>query len=173
MSDIPLTIPLITSAMADLLGAVFPEDLGSIYNNPRQGQGNLPAWYINYIPQSGPVKDMNTRYWRNFGIDLVYINDYNLPDLYDEYAAKAELLDQFAELFNYFYTDSAGERKSVILRTYDRNWTIDLQALHYKFNLKIRANLDLDDAPFMQEIYELHEHVIEPEEWRIPDGEEN
>ena len=79
------------------------------------------------------------------------MEDYNLPDLQQRYLAMAEALDLSMEIFP--YTDGSGEG-SVLLRTYDRKWNIDLDALHYKFELPDPK------APSMQRIAEYDAEVI-------------
>ena len=72
------------------------------------------------------------------GIDLVYLLEYNLPNLQQLYQAAGEQLDLLMETFPY----SDGETKgTALLRTYDREWNIDLDELHYRFELRERVSL--------------------------------
>ena len=57
---------------------------------------------------------------RTIGLDLTYLEDYNLPNMQQLYEAAAEALDQVLETFP--YSDGG---PSTLLRTYDREWKID------------------------------------------------
>ena len=67
--------------------------------------------------------------------------DYNLPDLQQKYQQAAETLDLRMETFPYSDgTDTA------LLRTHDREWRIDLDALHYKFELRVWVTIPEDSV---------------------------
>ena len=70
--------------------------------------------------------------------------DYNLPNMQQLYQAAAEALDLVMETFP--YTDGTTEGTS-LLRTYEREWRIDLDALHYKFELQVWVELPEDFNP--------------------------
>ena len=60
------------------------------------------------------------------------------------YQAAAEALDLVMETFP--YTDGTTE-ETTLLRTYDREWRIDLDALHYKFELQVWVELPEENTP--------------------------
>ena len=64
--------------------------------------------------------------------------DYNLPNMQQLYQTAAETIDLAMETFP--YTDETTEEET-LLRTYDREWRIDLDAMHYKFELKVWVEL--------------------------------
>ena len=76
----------------------------------------------------------NGRWLRQIGLDLTYLVDYNLPNMQQLYQAAAEALDLVMETFP--YTDGTSEG-TTLLRTYNREWRIDLDAMHYKFELQV------------------------------------
>lgn len=82
------------------------------------------------------------RWLRRIGLDLTYLEDYNLTDLQRRYQKAAEALDLVLETFP--YTDGAD---TTLLRTYDREWRIDADALHYKFELRAFVSLPEAFAP--------------------------
>ena len=93
------------------------------------------------------------RFLREIGIDLTYLEDYNLPDLQRRYTTAAEALDMVMETF--LYTDGTN---TGLVRTYDREATIDLDALHYIFELRVFVFPDKDSVK-MRRIDELNEEV--------------
>jgi len=147
-----ISLSLITSALADFLAYYFPGV--PVYNNPNQQSTELPAWFINFMPGSEIKKQIGNRYLRSLRVDLVYLDEYNLPDLYDRYLSVAETLDEKLELFAYDF-----EGKKYVMRTQDRNWRVSLADLHYEFNLNIRTSLSNPPNPFMQTIDSLNQKI--------------
>ena len=82
------------------------------------------------------------RWLRTIGLDITYLEDYNLPNLQQLYQRVAEVLDLVMETFP--YSDGTD---ATLLRTYDREWNIDLDALHYKFELRVWVKLPEDFNP--------------------------
>ncbi|MDR0905763.1 MAG: hypothetical protein LBN00_06275 [Oscillospiraceae bacterium] len=103
---------------------------------------------------------------RTLNFDLVYLEDFDLVDLYDRYQAAAEVLDDGLELFKFPYTTEnaiTGEtvENFAFIRTYDRDWSIDLGALHYKFRVELEVSRELPPIPKMLEIQSLTETIKE------------
>lgn len=147
------TIIGVIQSIASYLKDNFPDV--SIYNNPTQQEVNLPCWFINLIPYSGTVKELSNRYVRTFSFDLVYKHQYNETDLYDNYLSVADKIDELLYI-NYKYND-----EEYTIRTYNRNISIGLDALHYKFMIKVRVSKDEVETPFMKIIEELNIYVEE------------
>ena len=82
------------------------------------------------------------RWLRRIGLDLTYLEDCTLPNLQQRYQSAAEALDLVLETFPY-----SGGTSSTLLRTYDREWRIDADALHYKFELRAFVSLPEAFAP--------------------------
>ena len=116
-------------SLADYLAPHFPGV--SFYEDPNQQGGRPPMMFLQQryariaLTPSG-------RYLRTVGLDLTYLADCNRPDLQRVYQQAAEVLDENLETFPY----SDGENTGLV-RTYDRDWRIDLDALHYKFELRV------------------------------------
>ena len=78
-------------------------------------------------------------YWRRIlGVDLVYLLDYNLPNLQQLYQQAGETLDLLMETFPYSDGKTGG---TVLVRTHERGWNIDLDELHYRFELRERVKI--------------------------------
>lgn len=90
------------------------------------------------------------RYLRTIRLDLTYLEDYNLPNLQELYQNTAEALDLVMDSFIYQYEED-GLIKINKMQTYDREWNIDLDALHYKFELRVMVDIE-DDGVLMQEL---------------------
>lgn len=121
---------MIAESLAMHLADVLPGV--TFYEDPNQQETVTPCCFLQQRYASIDNKLVD-RYLRTIGLDLTYLEDYNLPDLQRRYQAAAEKLDGVMETFHLL--ESGGD--ATLIRTYERNWTIDLDALHYKFELRI------------------------------------
>lgn len=128
------TLKTVARSLADYLAPALPGC--TFYEDPNQQDSNMPCAFLQQR-YANTVLQTGGRWLRTVGLDLTYLEDYNLPDLQQRYQRAAEALDLALETFP--YQDGAGG--STLLRTYDRDWTIDLDALHYKFELRILVSL--------------------------------
>lgn len=135
------TITTLASSLAAYLSPSFPGV--SFYEDPNQQGTKAPCLFLqqryNY-----PKLRQDGRRLLQIGLDLTYLVDYNLPNLQRLYLAAAETLDQLMETFP--YSDGTTEG-TTLLRTYDREWRIDLDALHYKFELKVWVTMPEGQNP--------------------------
>lgn len=123
------TIGNIARSLADYLAPIFPEV--TFFEDPNQQGTTIPAMFLQQRYASIDRK-IGQRFFRKIGLDLTYLEDYNLPNMHQKYLAAAEKLDMALGSFPY----TEGEESAVIL-TYDRTWTLDLDALHYKFEIRV------------------------------------
>ena len=77
-------------------------------------------------------KKPSGRYLRTVGLDLTYLEEYSRPDMQRVYQQAAEVLDEVLETFPYSDGEDTG-----LVRAYGREWRIDLDAMHYKFELRV------------------------------------
>lgn len=127
------TITTIAQSLADYLAPVLPGV--TMFEDPNQQGTTTPAMFLqqrySYIQ-----KQTDGYYIRRIGLDLTYLEDYNLPDLHQKYLLVAEALDLVMDTFP--YSDGSAS-KTTRVRAYDREWRVDLDALHYKFELRERV----------------------------------
>ena len=113
----------------------------TFYEDANQQDTDLPCAFLQQT-YARIDNRVGRRYLRHIGLDLTYLVDYNLPNMQQLYNAAAEKLDEVMELFD--YTDGTDTAK---LHTYDRNWTIDNDALHYKFELRVWCEVEEKFVP--------------------------
>lgn len=147
-----LTVNTIALSLANYLKPLLPSVM--FLQNPSQQGAKMPCMFLqqrySYVTiQTGGY------YLRRIGLDLTYLEDYNLPDLQILYQTAAETLDLVMETFP--YNDGTNEGTTLI-RTHDREWRIDLDALHYKFEIQERVSIPKEYVK-MQTIQELNEEV--------------
>lgn len=127
------TISEVAQSLAAYLQPYFPDV--SIQQNPSQQNADPPCMFLQQRYSYIKIK-MSGRWLRQIGLDLTYLVDYNLPNLQELYQAAAEQLDLLMETFP--YSDGTTEG-TALLRTYEREWRIDQDAMHYKFELQVWA----------------------------------
>ena len=140
------TIQTIARSLADYLAPHLPGV--SFYEDPNQQGSGMPCAFLQ---QRFSYLTLRTggQWHRRIGLDLTYLEDYNLPDLQRRYQRAAEALDLVLETFPY-----SDGKDTTLLRTYDREWRIDADALHYKFELRITVSIP-ENTELMQTIQEL------------------
>lgn len=131
------TISTIAKSLADYLAPSFPGV--TFYEDPNQQGSKAPMLFLQQRYAYVEPRRNNGYYLRRIGLDLTYLVDYNLPNLQQLYQQAAETLDLRMETFPYSDGTDAG-----LLRTYDREWRIDLDALHYKFELRVWVTIPKD-----------------------------
>lgn len=131
------TVAKMATSMASYLEPILPGV--TFYEDPRQQKTDLPCAFIQLI--SSDVKLRRTKYLlRSLRFDLTYLDDFNLPDLQVRYQMASEALDLNLETFVY---------EDTVLRTYNRSSQIDLDGLHYKFELQVWLS-PVEDAELMR-----------------------
>ena len=101
------TISTIASSLASYLAPSFPGV--TFYENPNQQGTETPCMFLQQRYSYIKVKTAG-RFLRQIGLDMV--------------------METFP------YTDGTTDG-TALLRTYDREWRIDLDAMHYKFELQV------------------------------------
>ena len=145
------TVSTIAKSLADYLAPVFPDV--KFYEDPNQQNSRPPMLFLQ--PRGSNLTREMGQYWiRHIRLDLTYLLDYNLPNMQQLYQDAAEALDLVMETFP--YSDGVG---TALIRTYDREWSIDLDAMHYRF--EIRERVMLPEAFNPMQTMDYHEEVSE------------
>lgn len=141
------TVSTIAKSLADYLAPTLPGV--TMYEDPNQ-QGSEPPMMFLQQRYSYITRETGTDWFlRRIGLDLTYLLDYNLPDMQRQYQQAAEALDLVMETFPY----SDGE-EATPLRTYEREWRIDLDALHYRFELRERVMIPRPEVKMQKMDYD-------------------
>ena len=130
-----LTVTTIAKSLADYLAPYFPGV--AFYEDPNQQGSSTPCMFLQ-TRYNYPTLESGGFWRRRMGLDLTYLEDYNLPDLQRRYQRAGEGLDLLMETFPYSDGETAG---TVLLRTHEREWRVDLDALHYRFELLERVSI--------------------------------
>lgn len=125
------TIENIAASLARYLAPEFPGV--TFYEDPNQQGTEIPCMFLQQR-RAEIKRRAGDRYRRRLSLDLVYLEDYNRQDLQRLYLSAAETLDRVMETFPYVEGDAIA-----LVRTQNREWNIELDALHYKFDLEVWA----------------------------------
>lgn len=128
------TISTIAQSLASYLADTLPGV--TMYEDPNQQGTECPCMFLQQRYSYITRETGTDWYLRRLGLDLTYLLDYNVPNQQRQYEAAAEALDLVMDTFP--YTDGS-EMPPVLIRTYDREWRIDLNELHYKFEIRERV----------------------------------
>ena len=140
------TISTIAKSLADYLTPLFPGV--TFYEDPNQQDSKPPMMFLQQRYAHIEPRRNNGYYLRRIGLDLTYLLDYNLPNM-----QAAERLDLLMETFP--YSDGTD---TTLLRTYDREWRIDLDALHYKFELQVFV--EIQETAVKMQTMDYNEEVV-------------
>ena len=139
----------LAASLAAYLAPYFPGV--TFYPGPNQ-QGTEPPCMFLQQRYSYPDLQQDGRRRLRIGLDLAYLLDYNLPNMQLQYQEAADTLNVVMETFPYSDgTDTA------LLRTYDKESRNDLDALHYKF--EVRVWVSLPETPVMMQTMDYTEDV--------------
>lgn len=139
------TVSTIAASLAAYLSPLFPGV--TFYQNPNQQGTNPPCMFLQQ--RYSYMKRRTSGQWlRTIGLDLTYLEDYNLPNMQQLYQAAAETLEIALDSFPY----SDGTSTTTVL-TYDRDSRIDLDAMHYKFELRVVVELPETETPMQTMTY--------------------
>ena len=139
------TVSTIAASLAAYLSPLFPGV--TFYENPNQ-QGTKPPCMFLQQRYSYMKRRTSGQWLRTIGLDLTYLEDYNLPNMQQLYQAAAETLEIAMDAFPY----SDGTSAATVL-TYDRDSRIDLDAMHYKFELRVIVELPETETPMQTMTY--------------------
>ena len=149
------TIENILNSLAGVLKAKYDYP---VYTSENQQGTTTPCFFIFLMPSTIEA-EIDERFLRDIGIDIVFVQKRNIPDGNVEIHAVQEYLDENLELFQ--YTD--GENDPVYIHTYERNASIEDEELHYQLHIRARVAVPRDTV-YMQ---------TEETNVRTKNGEEN
>ena len=139
------TVSTIAASLAAYLAPLFPGV--TFYENPNQQGTNPPCMFLQQ--RYSFMKRRTSGQWlRTIGLDLTYLEDYNLPNMQQLYQAAVETLEIALDSFPY----SDGASTTTVL-TYDRDSRINLDGMHYKFELRVIVELPETETPMQTMTY--------------------
>lgn len=133
------TLEKLMDSICGALKVVYP-DIPTYSNLNKQGT-SVPCFFVFFMP-TDTERRIGRRYMRNIGIDIVYLVENSDPDIYDQMVSVADQLDFSLEFI---------PCEDAKLRTYDREWKIDEDELHYQFTVKVVVSYP-DDTPQMESV---------------------
>ena len=96
----------------------------------------LLFFFIFFMP-STTEEHAGNRYYRDLGVDIVFVQQRNLVNGNQKIQEIAEFLDLTLDTF--WYADNSDLR--TLLPTSERQWNIEDEELHYQFHIRQRVAL--------------------------------
>ena len=115
-----------------------------MYGSPNQQGTDFPCFFIFLMP-STVAAEVNQRFYRDLGIEIVFVQQRNIVNGNAEIQAVQEYLDENLEFFRY----SDGKGDSALLHTYERQANIEDDELHYQFHIRQRVSIPHEPNPMM------------------------
>lgn len=134
------TIDHLMNSLAGVLKAQYPDF--PVYTSPNQQGTHFPCFFIFLMPST--IEDhVDGMFFRDLGIDIVFVQERNAVNGNAEIQAIQEYLDYSLETFP--YTDGSGE--AIPLHTYERQASTEDQELHYQFHVRQRVSVPRERTP--------------------------
>jgi hypothetical protein len=144
----PITLDGITEGIGNAVQHALGEDF-RVYPSATVA-GKVPCVYITFVPTSGVRVKRVGHVQRHMMVDIVYLEDFDEPNLNLKYT---DVVDKFDAEFEMFpVTDTKGYMH--ILRAIRREWSYSRAGLHYKFALNLDFRLE-PTAPYMKTLERL------------------
>ena len=133
------TIPNLIDSLAGVLKKIYP--IYRVYTGPNQQGTEYPCFFIFLMPST--IDDqVDERFYRDLGIDIVFVQQRNVVNGNAQLQEVQENLDANLALFD--YSDGAG---TIPLHTYEREASTEDQELHYKFHIRQRVYIPRTPNP--------------------------
>ena len=120
-----LSLHHVIDSLAGMLTGAYPDY--PVYDSPNQQGTSFPCFFLFFIP-STIEEHVGNHYFRDLGVDLVFVQQRNLVNGNRKIHEIAEFLDRNLDPFP--YTDGSGE--SVPVPVQDQQWSIEDEELHYQ-----------------------------------------
>ena len=127
------TLENILNSLAGILEANYGYP---IYTSPNQQGTDFPCFFIFFMP-SKVEGHVGNRFFRDLGVDIIFVQQRNIVNGTAEIHAIADFLDERLELFDYM--DESGQTAPI--RTFERQWQTEDEELHYQFHIRQRVSL--------------------------------
>lgn len=121
----------VIDSLSGMLSEEYPDY--PVYDSPNQQGTSFPCFFLFFMP-STIEEHVGNRYFRDLGVDIIFVQQRNLVNGNQKIHEIAELLDRNLDPF--LYTDGSGE--NVLVPVYDQQWNIEDEELHYQFHIRTR-----------------------------------
>ena len=136
----------VIDSLAGMLTGAYPDY--PVYDSPNQQGTSFPCFFLFFMP-STIEEHVGNHYFRDLGVDLVFVQQRNLVNGNRKIHEIAEFLDRNLEMFR--YSDGSGD--SALIAVCERRWNIEDEELHYQFHIRERIQVE-ETVNLMQDMEE-------------------
>ena len=133
------TIETLIDSIKGVLKEQYPDI--QVYSNLSHQTPEIPCFFLSLMPIETENR-MGRRLMKKISFDVVFMGEKGKQDESNQLASIADKLDQKLEYVPY----ETGK-----LRTYNREWKIENEELHYQFTMKVTMSYS-DDTPFLESL---------------------
>lgn len=155
------------SSICDLI--VETTGITDVYISPINAGQSLPRFFVFIRGEVDTDKETNDTGYKFIPIDIVYEQNFNLPNLYDNYMEMADKISEAVyKNLKYNVRDKQSPYDilvSIPLDAHEIKTTYDQDAMHCKFNLRLRIiDADIFDKNYIKTVdWEVYSKVDEDE----------
>ena len=134
------SIGQVISSVALMLGTEWPGV--PVYGSPTAAT-RFPCFFVFLMPST--ISDQIDKVdRRDISLDVVYVQQRDLPDAEAALWEIADQLDQILDVV--WYTDGTEGTEMIPLHTQDRTYSIEDQELHYKLRIPARVHRPITEV---------------------------
>ncbi|RKD33091.1 phage tail terminator family protein [Lacrimispora algidixylanolytica] len=133
------TIEKLIGSIIGVLKEQYPDI--QVYSNLSHQSPEIPCFFLSLMPVETENR-IGRRLMRKISIDVVFMGERGNQDESSQLTSIADRLDLSLEYIPY----ETGK-----LRTYNREWKIDNEELHYQFTVKVTMSYP-DDTPLIESL---------------------
>ena len=130
------------NSIAGILKSRYPDY--PVYTSPSQQGIDVPCFFVALMP-STISDEVGEKYLRDVGIDVVFIQERNLPNGNSQIYQVQDFFDESFSSIPY----SDGSEEIIPLHTFECRSSIEDQELHYQFHVRQRVRAPYTPS-FMQ-----------------------
>lgn len=145
------SLEYVVDSLAGVLARQYPDY--PVYTSPNQQGTSFPCFFIFFMP-STLEGHVGNRYFRDLGIDIVFVQQRNIVNGTAQIHAIADYLDEALEQVPY----SDGSGGEAFLRTHEKKWQTEDDELHYQFHIRERVAVR-QEANLMQRMEDNRAYV--------------
>lgn len=139
------TLEALINSVAGVIKAGYPTM--NVYGSATQQGAEYPCFFVQEIP-SNLYPEMNDRSRREIALDIIYVQERDIPNAREDMRGVIDYLDYNLDTFT--YTDGT---ESCMLRAFSHAWSYEDQELHYKVTVKALVGRERTEVK-MQEMEE-------------------
>ena len=111
----------------------------TVYFYQTQQGVETPCFFISLMP-SDIKGEASARYFNSISLDIVFLQDPNIPNATDKIYEIVDYLNEKLDMFEY-----SDGNESCKLHAFNREYHLETMDLHYQITVKVRTYIDVEE----------------------------